>query len=152
MIEEAGWKLVEVFPGEGSGEAPLLTHPRVPRAWLEKNFPELVGKALTDARFAQLSSAPDFDRKIAELRELVRGPYYELYDLSADPRELVDLSAREPARVARLRGLLEGAKTLGLEAQAKAKPNVFVRAMSPEQIAALTKLGYAVGEPVPEKK
>ncbi len=74
-VHDGSWKLVEVFPGRESGDVSLLTHPRVPRAWLEQNFPELVERPLSDALREELGAQAGYAAKIAELRALVPGPY-----------------------------------------------------------------------------
>ena len=60
----------------------------------------------------------------------------ELYDLRTDPGEQVDLSAREPDRAQRLRGLLEGF------VQHAVVPGASVT-LSQEQLERLRQLGYA---------
>jgi arylsulfatase A-like enzyme len=72
--------------------------------------------------------------------KLIDGGARELFDLRADPREEVDLSAREPERVAqmaeRLRALVAEAGSLGWERGL---------ALSPQDRELLSKLGYAAG-------
>ena len=55
---------------------------------------EMKGKPDTDVR-------REYDRKVAELRELIAGPFHELYDLNTDPDERTDLSASRPEKKAR---------------------------------------------------
>ncbi len=142
MVEQEGWKLVELEPGVRPGEPQLLTHPRTPRAWLETNFPELLKSIPSDALFAELRARGDFYRKFGQLQQLVRGPYYELYDLNTDPLELHDLAAERPEVVERLRRLLEEHKARTRAAQKDAHPEIRPQGFSPEELEALEDLGY----------
>jgi hypothetical protein len=46
------------------------------------------------------------DWKLVQRREPGADPAYELYDLRSDPGELTDVAARQPAQLARLKGVL----------------------------------------------
>ena len=148
MVESEGWKLVEVWPGSTGADHTLLTHPRVPDRWLEQNFPELLREPLTERLMEELKVRPAYRERIAELHGLVRGPYYELYDLATDPRELRDLHAERPEVVARLRTLLAEHKALGRQAQERARPDLAVKPFTADQIEELRKLGYAGADEV----
>jgi arylsulfatase A-like enzyme len=142
-VQEGGWKLIEVFPARESGEASLLTHPRVPRDWLAENFPELLEEPLSDEKRDELRARPGFQAKLAELRALVSGPYHELYDLTADPGETKDLAAERPDMVQKLLPLLEREQRRALEARAQANPGVIRARLSEAEIQQLEKLGYS---------
>ncbi len=142
MVEQAGWKLVELEPGVRPGEPQLLTHPRTPREWLEANFPELLTRVPNDELFQELRARGDFYRKFGELQQLVRGPYYELYDLNTDPLELHDLAAERPEVVERLRKLLGEEKARTRAAQKDAHPEIRPQGFSPDELEALEDLGY----------
>ena len=144
-VEFEGWKLVEVFPGVGSGDGSLLSHPRVPREFLSAHFPELLEGPLTDALRDEYRGRADFPRRIAELRKLVPGPYYELYDLTRDPDEAKDLSEERPEKRGELLRLLEREKQRRLEARDLANPKNSAVQFSPEQRDALEALGYGPG-------
>ncbi len=147
MIEEGGLKLLELEPGVGAGGPQLLTHPRVPRAWLEENVPELT-EVLTAELLEAIRRRPDFERKFQELQALVRGPYYELYDLKEDPGELHDLSQERPEDVERLKGLLQEEQARIEEARKDARP-IRTQGFDPDEWKILRDLGY-VGEDEPK--
>lgn len=142
-VLDQGWKLIEVFPGKESGEASLLSHPRVPRAWLRDNFPQLVDAPLTDALREELRGQPGYADKVLELRSLIGGPYYRLYNLNVDPHEKNDLSEREKDRLEWLLALLARHKQMGLEAQKNADPEIFTATFSADVLKHLAELGYA---------
>ena len=62
-----------------------------------------------------------FNRKIAELRRVMQGPFYELYNLRDDRAEELDLSAEHPDVVAELASTLQARTTLRNEAKANEK-------------------------------
>jgi len=144
------WKLVEEHPGEDSAEQSLLTHPRVPREWLRANFPELVERPLSKELFtelkwetpAALEARPEFTARIAELRKLVAGPYYALYDLERDPLERADLAPRETAMLERMQARLEQEKERSRRARADADPDFHRALLSPDALKTLNGLGY----------
>ena len=135
------WRLVEERPGAESSEASLLSHPRVPDEWLRNQFPELLEEPLTKDLLAELQSRPEYDARVKELRDLVAGPYYSLFDLEADPGLQRDLASEQPAKVEELRLLLEAEKARSQEAR---KLAVFspVRALPEDALQELQDLGY----------
>ncbi len=54
LVEHDGWKLVVEYPGRQSAMESILSHPRVPDAWLQEHVPELLEHPLTPARFKEL--------------------------------------------------------------------------------------------------
>jgi arylsulfatase A-like enzyme len=145
MIELDGLKLVELEPGLRAGVPQLLTHPRAPRAWIERNFPELTGEVLDEELRRAIEGRADFARLFQELQGLVRGPYYELYDLRSDPGELHDLAAERPEDVARLKALLDAERARAAEARAEARP-IRTRTFDPAELERLKELGYGGDE------
>ncbi len=141
-LEHGGWRLVELRPGSESGEAALLTHPRVPSGWLRENFPELVGGPLSEKLLAELRAREGYARKIRELRELLSTSTFELYDVARDPGETRDLAAERADVVARLRPLLEQEKERSRAAARDANPDIGRRTLDPAALAELEKLGY----------
>lgn len=135
------WRLVEERPGSESSEASLLTHPRVPDEWLREHCPELLTLPLTRTRLSELLVRDGFREALRELRGLVAGPYYSLYDREADPGDLHDLAATQPEEVERLKGLLEIEKARSRAARKEAKA-VVPPTLSPEALQALDALGY----------
>ncbi len=75
--------------------------------------------------------------------KLIEAPRPELFDLQQDPGELADLSAREPARVAALRGALGELMARHTSASASRAP----QAVDPEAEERLQALGYVGGAP-----
>ena len=142
MIEEGGWKLVELRPGVSAAQPPVLTHARVPAEWRAKNFPALDDGILTDELWEELQAQPDFQTKFEELRALTLGPYYELYDLSTDPDERHDLSEERPKIVAHLKALLQAEQQRTLAARADANPEIVPADFSEEELRRLRELGY----------
>ncbi len=136
------WRLVEEFPGSESSEASLLSHPRVPEEWLRAHCPELPSAPLTKALLAEILARPGMPERIAELRALVAGPYYTLFDLCADPHETRDLSAERPAELARLKAALAREKARSRTARAEARVTGVLQPPSPEQREQLEALGY----------
>jgi arylsulfatase A-like enzyme len=145
-LTEGRWKLVEERPGSESSPASVLTHPRVPPGWIAEHFPELAGRPLSAALMKQLEARPDFAARIAELRELVAGPYYALHDLQDDPREQHDRSTDEPDVLARLRARLEEEKARSQAARAHADPDQARRELGAAAREQLDALGYGGGD------
>lgn len=141
-LEQDGWKLVEIRPGSESGDASLLTHPRVPRSWLAQHFPELLSQPLSDPLWQELRRRPGYEQRLAELRALLAGPYYELFDLKHDPLEEHDLAAERADLVERLKPLLEREKERSARARADAAPGPFRHKFDPAELEALRDLGY----------
>jgi arylsulfatase A-like enzyme len=139
------WRLVEEFPGSESGEAALLTHPRVSDEWLRAHASELLTRPLTQALLSELSARPGFPAAVAELRRTLAGPYDSLYDVEADPAGQRDLAAEHPELVARLKPLLEREKARSRQARAEADPILARPARSAAERAALEALGYGGG-------
>ena len=144
MVARDGWKLIEREPALDSGDGALLTHPLVEDAWLAEHAPELLDRALSDELFAELRARPGYAAAVAELRTLLVGPYYELYDLTSDPQERTDLAAREPERVAELKALLRAEQ--GRQREARERARVVPRqSFSQEELQRLADIGYAEG-------
>jgi len=120
-VKRGEWKLIELHPGRFSSPDALLTHPRTPRDWLAENFPTVLENPLTPELAARLREQESFNRKIAELRRVMQGPFYELYNLRDDRAEELDLSAEHPDVVAELASTLQARTTLRNEAKANEK-------------------------------
>lgn len=136
------WRLVEEFPGRESSESSLLSHPRVPEEWLRANFPELLTRPLTKTLLKELQARAGFAERVKELRELVAGPYYSLFDLCKDVEQRDDLAGSEPAELARLRAVLAREKERSREAQRDARVSGNREPLSPEALRQLRGLGY----------
>ena len=136
-----GWKLIESFP-EQSSLATLITYPPA-FEWLLEEFPVLeprreLGMRVRD--FEQLEEQhPGLE---ARLREVVKGPVYELYDLRSDPREARNLAAEEPERVAALLRELRVRQELSRRARALAVPDGVQVELSEDALETLRNLGY----------
>jgi arylsulfatase A-like enzyme len=140
------WRLVEERPGSESSESSLLSHPRAPEEWLRAHFPEILTEPLTKTLLAELQTRPEYAARIAELRKLVAGPYYALFDLCTDGEQRVDRSQAEPERLKRMQALLSIEKERSRSAQREAR---FVGArlsLSEEALQQLEKLGYNGGD------
>jgi arylsulfatase A-like enzyme len=148
-LTEGRWKIVEERPGSESAEQSLLTHPRVPEAWLREHYPEVLERPLSHELLRELAARPDHAARMAELRALVAGPYYMLYDVEADPDELHDRSASEPEVLARMQRRLDEERQRSLRAQAEADPNVHRQKLGQAARDQLHALGY-VGDDADE--
>ena len=141
-ITQGRWKLVEEYPGSESAEQSLLTHPRVPEAWLRQNFPEVLERPLSEELLRELAARPGYAERLQELRALVAGPYRELYDLEADPAGGSDVAAQHPEVVERLRPLLEAERARSRRAKEDADPDFHRQVLGAEQRDRLEGLGY----------
>lgn len=144
-LTQGCWRLVEERPGSESSESSLLTHPRVSDDWYRANAPELLTRPLTRELLEELKARPGFGARLAELRALLAGPYYALYDVCQDPRAEDDRAAAEPERLARMRTLLEGEKQRSREARTKDDGLLARPRLSQAARAELEKLGYGSG-------
>lgn len=140
------WRLVEERPGSESGEASLLSHPRVPRAWLERYAPELLDKPLDDALLARLLAREGMPDAVRALRAELAGPYFTLYELARDPLAERDVAAEHPDQLARLRTLLEQHKQRSRASATLAVAEGFRPELSGEARRALESLGYGGGD------
>ena len=136
------WRLVEEYPGSESSESSLLTHPKVSDEWLRANAPELLTQPLTGALLKELLARPGFPEKIKALREIVKGPYYSLYDLCRDAEQRHDLAAAEPERFSRMKALLEVEKQRSHAARGQARVSGVREALPPQALEALHAIGY----------
>ena len=136
-----GWKLIELWPAEGSVPWTMLTNPRVPEAWLRERAPASLEGPMTQARMERIAAeAGDLAGLLTDLQQLLGERRLELYDLGADPGEANDLFAERPDVVARLLPHLEAAKAR-LEETRAADAEDAVR-LSDEDLAELEALGY----------
>ena len=123
---------VEPPPGlPGRDLRPALEGRSLPREPLYSE--SLFGRL--NCRWAPLRGITEGDWK------LVRGATSELFDLANDPAESQDRARSEPARLARLQGILEAAMGKMAPGGDSARPVV----ISPEQEERLRSLGYAAG-------
>ncbi|MSR61989.1 MAG: hypothetical protein EXS08_06050 [Planctomycetes bacterium] len=141
-LTQGCWRLVEERPGSESSESSLLTHPRVPDEWYRLNAPELLTRPLSLELLNQLLARPGFQERIAELRQLVAGPYYALYDLCHDPEQRDDRKAAEPERMTRMGVRLEAEKQRSRSARKDADPSLLRPPLSDEARQRLHDLGY----------
>ncbi len=103
------------------------------------------GAAAEGAPLYAETLAPRLDFGWSELRawregryKYVRAPRSELYDVEADPGEIHDIAAREPAVAQRLAGRLEAALARMGDAESRREPD-------PEAAERLRALGYVQG-------
>ncbi len=143
MVEFEGWKLIETRPGYQAGLAPLITHPRVREAWLEEHLPELAASGiLTEELRVQAARDPDLRAPFEELKQELRGPFYELYHLPDDPEEERDLAGAHPDRVQALLERMRAEEARGRNAQKDARSDGVAPRLSPAELEALQDLGY----------
>jgi arylsulfatase A-like enzyme len=140
------WRLVEERPGSESGEASLLSHPRVPRAWLEQHAPELLNAPLDDPLLKHLLAKEGMTEAVVALRAELAGPYFTLYDLARDPLAARDVASEHPEVLARLKALLEEHKRRSRASAAEAVAEGFRPTLSPGARKALDALGYGGGD------
>jgi len=141
-VTAANWRLVEERPGSESADYSLLTHPRVPEEWLRAHFPEVLARPLTQQLADELRQRPGYAERIAELRRLVAGPYFSLYDLRTDPEGVHDVSAEHPEVMADLKARLATERARSRAARAEARPGALTPTLDPAQKEALGALGY----------
>lgn len=138
------WRLVEERPGSESGEASLLTHPRVRAEWLQQHAPELLTRPLDQALLDLLLARPGMGEALAALRAELAGPYRMLYDLAGDPTR--DVAAAHPEVVARLLPLLEEHRTRARRSAESAVSTGFRPSLPDSARDALEALGYGGGD------
>jgi len=141
-LTQGCWRLVEEFPGSESSEAALLSHPRVRDDWLRANCPELLAQPLTKTLLKEILARPGFGERLQELRKLVAGPYYSLFDLCNDPEERRDFAGERSDVLARLKLALEVEKERARSAQREAEVSGVREPLSPDARAQLEALGY----------
>ena len=110
------------------------------REWREAHAPELLDSALTAAQLDEIwTRLPK--AALAELKRVLAGPVYELFDLRDDPGELVDLAAARPGLMASLKlVLLENkklARSEAVDSSAESAPE-----FSESELERLRSLGY----------
>jgi len=137
------WRLVEERPGSESGEASLLSHPRVRSEWLEAHAPELLTRPLDDLLLAELLARPGMGAAVSALRKELAGPYRTLHDLAGDPTR--DVAAEHPEVVEQLVPLLEEHRARARRSAESAVPAI--RPSLPDSARdALEALGYGGGK------
>lgn len=137
-LEHGGWKLIASRPRFARYQT-QVTSPRLDRAALGALVPELAQGFPDDATVARaLAGRPE----ALALLEGLAGPFFELYELAADPLEQNDLAAREPARVQQLLAeLLEWRRRAEL-ARAEASFVGASHAQSEADLDEIERLGY----------
>jgi hypothetical protein len=140
------WRLVEERPGSQSGEASLLSHPRVRTEWLAAHAPELLEAPLDDPLLRGLLARKGMPEAIRALREELAGPYYSLYDLEQDPLARQDVAAQHAEVVERLRTALEAEKARARASAKLALPAGIRPELGAGALKALEDLGYGGGE------
>lgn len=135
------WRLVEERPGSESGEASLLTHPRVRAEWLQQHAPELLTRPLDEALMKELLARPGMQEAVEALRKELAGPYRRLHDLDGDPTR--DVASEHPEVVARLVPLLEEHRARARRSAESAVSTGFRPSLPDSARDALEALGYA---------
>ncbi|HEX5011451.1 MAG TPA: sulfatase [Planctomycetota bacterium] len=144
-----GWKLIETRPAHHveRGEdtvALLVSSPRA-EAWFESTYPEARGRETLPealARYAGPNSPADL--LLAEMLRALQGPFQELYSMREDPREVQDLAASRPERLAQLRQVLQSQRQRAYAARGGSEAGA-AYSPSAEDLEQLRQLGY-VGE------
>jgi hypothetical protein len=136
------WRLVEEFPGSESSDASLLSHPRVGDEWLRANCPELLERPLTKTLLKEILAREGFSLRLQELRKLVAGPYYSLFDHCSDPEQRRDLAGERQDVLASLKLALDAEKARARSAQREAEVSGMREPLSAEARAQLEALGY----------
>jgi arylsulfatase len=171
MLVADGWKLVELEPDLDSPPEARISHPllmeklpalselesrprkrRGPLRWLDD--PELLhdflermpAEGLTDELLAEMKTRPGYPTFQRFVDRVLRGPFYELYDLAADPGARHDVAAQHPERVAALRKLLKEEQRRRKQAW-KLGERTAEPVLPPEAIRALEALGYGGASP-----
>jgi len=124
--EMHGQSLAPLWAGDSDGSADASAY--TPQYYAENLSPRLTHG------WGELRVIYDGDHKY------IHGPRPELYDLSADPDELVDLSAADPGQAQRLREAL----AVFIQEHA-AEQAATTQALDPELVSRLQSLGYLHG-------
>ena len=102
-VHYGGYKLVITAPGRDSAARTMLTHPDLPREWLETHLPEMLDRPATDELFAELAEHDDYKSLVHRLKTGMKDhTVIELYDLRSDPGERNNLAEELPDKVQEL--------------------------------------------------
>ena len=137
-VTEGEWRLVAASPGKRVYGVQSARG----RAWLAEHHPELGADYFVVNGMAALANNPEAKRVVAEAREALKGPFYELYHLPSDPHLLVDRSEEHPEIKARLLARLKAAQELGA-LERKRIPVTPDPIEMPTSLEELRELGYA---------
>ena len=108
-VSEGDWRLVVSYPGAKS-DCVLGARGR---AWLAENYPELGGDYFVlKGLSVGLTGNPLARKALADAREALAGPYFELFHIPSDPHLLRDVARDQPEIVARLSTRLKEAQEL----------------------------------------
>ena len=141
-FEQGRWRLVRLNPHEGP-ISKRLTSPWMDPDWRSRYFPESeAGMTIREGAEIALRHAT-----IEELSDLVNGGLSPelvfLYDLEADPRELIDRAAEHPERVAEFTRRLDEALADTEWLRSLGRPASAVRGVTEEDLEHLRAIGYA---------
>jgi arylsulfatase A-like enzyme len=168
MLIADGWKLVELEPAKESTLEARISNPLLARnfpplaeldakserprrrnlRWLDDLelrcdvFERMPATGLTDELLAQMKTRHGFPSFLVFIDDVLEGPFYELYDLTADPEAKHDVAAQHPEKVAALQALLGQEKRRRAKAWKLAQPPAKPVEFAPEEIQALEALGY----------
>ena len=171
MLVADGWKLVELEPTKDCPPEARISHPLLlqnfpPPAELEvmprkarKNrldwlddlelrrdfFERMPAQGLTEELLAKMQAREGFRSFLRFIDRRLKGPFYALYDLAADPQGKHDVAAQYPEKVVAMKALLRQEQRRRNHAWKLARPPAKPVELPPEEIRALEALGYGGG-------
>ncbi len=171
MLVADGWKLIELEPARSSPQEAWISHPLLARNlpslveleayaatgkgrsldWLDDVelrrdvFERLPADGLTEELLSQMEARKGFPRFLEFVKHKLKGPFYELYDLRADPEAKHDVAVKHPDKLASMKKLLRQEQQRRTDAAKLALPPAKPVEMPPEEIRALEGLGYGGG-------
>jgi arylsulfatase A-like enzyme len=147
-IVSAGWKLIAFDPAWMSVNQ-RLSLPQT-RRWLAEHHPGFEDVVFGSLGWEEAAARPGAAEALAGAQVFVAGMgiFYELYDLERDPRELRNLAAEEPERLAELLALLERERERAAAARSAVPhdPGQGGVERTKEELEELRKLGYTSGD------
>ena len=173
MLVAGGWMLIELEPTKDLTEqVGMISHPLLMRnlpslaelesrarkkgrgllSWLDDVelkrdfFERLPQSGPTEELMTQMRTRKKYEAFLGFVRHVLKGPFYELYELKSDPEAEHDVAAQHPEKLGELKKLLKQEQLRRTQAWKNATAPAEPVVLPPAEIQALEALGYGGGD------
>jgi len=109
-------------------------------------FERLPQSGPTEELMTQMRTRKKYEAFLGFVRHVLKGPFYELYELKSDPEAEHDVAAQHPEKLGELKKLLKQEQLRRTQAWKNATAPAEPVVLPPAEIQALEALGYGGGD------